>query len=81
MIQLLVFFERYIMIISYKKLLIDKEMNKQDLRKMAHVSSATIARMTRGESVTTETLRKICEALGCDTVDIMEFIDADTSKS
>ena len=72
------------MTISYKKLwklLIDKEMNKLDLRKMAHVSAATIARMTRGESVTTETLRKICEALGCDTVDIMEFIDADTSKS
>ena len=37
--------------------------------------------MTRGESVTTETLHKICEALGCDTVDIMEIVDADTSKS
>ena len=67
------------MTISYKKLwklLIDKEMNKQDLRKKARVSSATIARMTRGESATTETLRKICEALECDTTDIMEIVEA-----
>ena len=66
------------MIISYKKLwklLIDREMTKQDLIKKAHISSATVAKMTKGETVTTDTLVKICEALRCDTVDIMEIVE------
>lgn len=67
------------MAISYKKLwklLIDKEMTKQDLRIKARVSSATIARMVKGETVTPETLLKICTALDCDTTDIMEITEA-----
>lgn len=39
------------MIISYKKLwklLIDKDMKKQDLREAAQLSSSTIAKLTRG---------------------------------
>ena len=58
------------------KLLIDQEMNKQDLRKKARVSSATITRMTQGERAITEMLRKIYEALECDTTDIMEIVEA-----
>ena len=71
------------MTISYKKLwklLIDKEMTKQDLRREAHVSSATIAKMVRGETVTTDTLIKICEALKCDTVDIMEIVEKEPKE-
>ena len=37
------------MIISYKKLwklLIDKDMKKQDLREVAHLSSSTVAKLT-----------------------------------
>lgn len=65
------------MYISYDrlwKLLIDKKMNKQDLRKMTGLSSATIAKLGRGNNVTTDVLIKICDALECELEEIMELI-------
>ena len=61
--------------ISYNKLwkmLIDKEMKKRDLQEAAGISSASIAKLGKGENITTDILLKICEALGCDLNDIME---------
>ena len=66
------------MVFSYKKLwklLIDKEMKKRDLCAKAGISSATIAKMAKGESITTESLLKICVALNCDVSDIMEIVE------
>lgn len=66
------------MITSYKKLwklLIDKDLKKKDLAQMANISNYTIAKLTRGENVTTDVLGKICKALNCSIEDIMEFID------
>ena len=66
------------MVFSYKKLwklLIDKEMKKRDLCSKAGISSATIAKMAKGESITTESLLKICVALNCDVSDIMEIVE------
>ena len=54
------------------KLLIDKEMNKTDLRKATGVSSATIAKLTRGADVKTSVLTRICDVLDCDIGDIVE---------
>jgi len=62
-------------IISYNKLwklLIDKKMNKKDLRLSAGVSTAVIAKLGKGENVTTDVLLKICNVLNCDIADIME---------
>ena len=62
------------MYISYNKLwklLIDKNMNKQDLKKLSGVSSASIAKLGKGENITTDVLVKICKALDCDITDIM----------
>ncbi|HQM02638.1 MAG TPA: helix-turn-helix transcriptional regulator [Ruminococcus flavefaciens] len=56
------------------KLLIDKKMNKQDLRKLTGISSASIAKLGKGENVNTEVLLRICKALECDISDIMEFV-------
>ena len=56
------------------KLLIDKGMKKSDLRKNAGISSSSLAKLTKGENVTTEVLVKICNELNCDLADIMEFI-------
>lgn len=67
-----------VMVFSYKrlwKLLIDKEMKKKDLCERAGVSSATLSKMVKCESVTTESLLKICVALGCEVSDIMEIVD------
>lgn len=61
--------------ISYNKLwkmLIDKEMQKRDLQQSAGISSASIAKLGKGENITTDILLKICEVLGCDINDIME---------
>jgi len=66
------------MAISYKKLwklLIDKNMKKQDLRNITQpkLSTATLAKLSKGENVNTEVLMRICKALNCDICDIMEF--------
>ena len=62
---------------SYKKLwklLIDKDLKKKDLAKIANISNYTVTKLTRGENVTTDVLGRICEALDCSIEDIMEFI-------
>lgn len=68
------------MAISYQKLwkiLIDRDMKKKDLAKLADVSSYTITKMSKGENVTTDTLGKICKVLGVNVEDIMQFIPED----
>ena len=64
------------MSVSYKKLwklLIDKDMNKADLRRATGLSSFTIAKMTNGKDVSTSILRRICALLKCDVGDIIEI--------
>lgn len=68
------------MAISYNKLwklLIDKNMNKQDLRKATGISTATLAKLGKGADVGTEVLRRICKALNCNIGDIMDVITED----
>ncbi len=68
------------MVVSYKKLwklLIDKDMMKKDLQSKAGISWATLTKMSKGETVSTEVLMKVCKVLQCDVGDIMEFIDND----
>lgn len=65
------------MAVSYKKLwklLIDHDMKKKDLAKVADISNYTITKMSKGENVTVDTLTKICSALNCDIADIMELV-------
>lgn len=64
--------------ISYNKLwkmLIDKDMKKSDLRDKAGISSASIAKLGKGDNITTDILIKICEAMDCHLEDIMETVD------
>lgn len=64
--------------ISYNKLwklLIDKEMNKKDLKEAAGISSASIAKLGKCENITTDVLLKICETLHVHLKDIMETVD------
>ena len=65
------------MTISYKplwKLLVEKYLKKKDLSEMAGLCNVTISRLTKGESVTTDSLLKICIALDCRIEDIMEVV-------
>ena len=52
---------------------------KKDLQKEAGISWATLTKMSRSETVSTEVLMKVCKVLHCDVGDIVEFID-DGSK-
>ena len=56
------------------KLLIDKKMNKTDLRIAAGITTTALAKLGRDENVNTEILAKICKVLECGVDDIMEFI-------
>jgi DNA-binding Xre family transcriptional regulator len=72
------------MAISYKKLwklLIDKDMKKKDLQRVAGISSATVTKLGKNENVNTEILQKICTALNCDSSDIMEIIPDNPKKA
>lgn len=67
--------------ISYNrlwKLLIDKGMTRQDLRELTGISSASIAKMGKGENINTRLIVKICEVLNCNTDDIMEIVPNET---
>lgn len=71
------------MYISYKKLwklLIDKDLKKKDLQKIAGVSSTSITKLAKNENVNTEILQKICNALNCDIGDIMEMMHDEISQ-
>lgn len=68
------------MAVSYKKLwkmLIDKQMTKTQLVKVAHISTNAMAKLGKNEDVRVEVLVKICQALECSMDDIMEIIPAD----
>lgn len=65
------------MAVSYDKLwklLIDKKLNKTQMRIATGISSSTLAKLSKGEPVTLEVLEKICEEFHCNIGDIVEFV-------
>ena len=61
--------------ISYNKLwkmLIDKNMKKSDLKEKAGISSASLAKIGKGDNITTDVLLRICEVRDCGIEDIHE---------
>ena len=59
------------------KLLIDKNMNKTDLRLAAGITTTVLAKLGKNENVNTEILAKICKVLEWGVDDVMEFIPDD----
>lgn len=57
------------------KLLIDLNMNKTELKEASGVSFNVMARMGRNETVSFESIEKICIALHCNIGDVMEFTE------
>lgn len=63
--------------ISYNKLfklLIDKGMKKTDLAKEAKLTPATLAKLSKHETVSMDTLIRICDCLDCTFGDVVELI-------
>ena len=64
------------MTISYDKLwkkLIDKKMTKNALRIKAEMSSSTMAKMSKNETVSMDVMLLICKVLDCEFDDIIEI--------
>ena len=69
--------------ISYKKLwkvVIDKDMNKTQLKEAAGVSTNVIAKLGKDEPVSMESLVKIAEALKVDFGDIVNIENGESEK-
>jgi DNA-binding Xre family transcriptional regulator len=63
------------MAVSYDKLwklLIDKRMNKTDLRLKTDMSTSTLAKLSKNEVVSMDVMLRICKVLDCNVGDIMD---------
>jgi len=71
------------MAISYNKLwklLIDKGMTKTQMRLRADISTTTLAKLGKNETVSMDVLLKICKLLDCNVGDIMDVINEEASN-
>ena len=55
------------------KLLIDKKMNRTELKDAAGISFNVLAKMGKNEFISMESLYKICSTLQCNISDIVDF--------
>lgn len=63
--------------ISYKplfRLLLEKNMSKTQLREAIGFSTATLAKLSKGEYVSLEILDKICTHMQCNIADVIEYV-------
>lgn len=66
------------MALSYNKLwklLIDKGMTKTEMRLKADISTTTLAKLGKNETVSMEVLLRICKVFDCNVGDIMDVIN------
>lgn len=62
--------------ISYDPLwkkLVDLKMKKSDLLTAAKLSRSTLTQLNNGQSVTLDTILRICNALDCEIYDVVEM--------
>jgi len=71
------------MAISYNrlwKLLIDNHMIKKDLKDKAELSTATMAKLGKNESVSLDVLVRVCKVLNCEIGDVVQIVDDENTK-
>lgn len=54
-------------------MLIDKDISKTELRCRTHISTNAMAELGKNESVSLETLSKICSVLDCEIGDVVQL--------
>lgn len=52
-------------------------MKKQELSRISNVSSTSLAKLAKGENITTDILLRICKALDVELNDIVETVRKD----
>ncbi len=55
------------------KMLIDRDMSKEDLRVALRFSPTTIAKMGRDQNVSLDVIDKICSHFSCEVSDVLEW--------
>lgn len=66
--------------VSYNKLwklLIDRRINKSNLRLLTGIGTNTLAKLSKNQQVSMDVLMKICTKLDCNISDICEFVKCD----
>lgn len=66
--------------VSYKKLfklMIDREIKKGELARMASISQNSVAKLAKNENVSMDVLIRVCTSLHVDFGDIMELVPDD----
>lgn len=53
----------------------EKGLTTYRIRKENIISQSALSALKNGKSVTTETIEKLCRALGCQPGDIMEYVE------
>lgn len=64
------------MAISYKPLwhlLVERDMNREDLKRKANITSNIVAGMGKNSYVNLQSIEKICLALDCNIEDVVEI--------
>ena len=70
--------------ISYNplwKMLIDRKKKKKELRELSGISTASMAKLGKGDNITTDVLLRICTALNCQISDILETFPDEEPKN
>ena len=57
------------------KLLVDKHMNKVELRDAAGITPATLAKIGKNQNNSMNVLGRICSVLQCNIGDIVDYVD------
>lgn len=56
------------------KLIVDKKLNKTQLRDKASITNSSLSRLSKNQNVSMDVLNRICTTLECDISDIVEYI-------
>ena len=65
------------MAVTYKKLwilLIEKGLNKTELKDLSKITTSTLARLGKNEVVSMGALQRICQVLECNIGDIVDYV-------
>jgi DNA-binding Xre family transcriptional regulator len=60
--------------------LLDNKLKKTDLRKLADLSTTTLTKLSKDQSVGMEVMARICTALNCDIEDIVEMVSNEDAE-
>lgn len=61
--------------------MLDKGMNKKDLRELSGIRTLSMAKLGKGDNVTTDVLLRIYTALNCQISDILKTLTGEKAKN